>query len=658
MHAPRTPHELVGAAGSGKKHWRGLEDLADSDNFRDFLEREFQGGQSEALEGTRRTFLKLMGAGVALAGAATMPGCRRPEHNILPYSAKVPESIIPGKSLYYATSRPLPGGGAEGLLIETHEGRPTKVEGNPLHPVNQGKSSEHSQASILALYDPDRLKEPEFRRVGKDGKATYVPATWDDFSAWSAKHFAGFDATHGAGLAFIVDKKSSPTRDAVRDRIKKRWPDASWIAYDAIENAAANAAITAVCGGAASEVLDISKARTIVSLDRDFLHFEPLSLVYARQWGAWRSVLTAKDQMCRLYVAESAFTGTGGSADHRIRVAPSQIPALAVAIAKKLGVSGPLDAGIGSAKVNVAGVDVKFVNAVAEDLIKDKGASLFLVGASQPAWVHALAAGINSVLGNVGQTVKYIPVDAERTSDGAAALAKLAGQVERGEIKTLVCIDTNPAYNAPAALKLEEKITAAVAKGMWLIAQSVEDSETVEIANWRLNSTTYLESWGDVVAADGTISPVQPMIAPLYQARSEIETLASILGEKPDGYELVRSTWKKRTDSGDFEKSWRQALWNGVAGNAGGTAMSVNANRAATMIVDAAAGAAPSATSLDVVFEAGLMADGRWANNAWLQELPHASSKVVWDNPAYCSPGTLDALKLSRPDMTDKEAPR
>ncbi|HYD01026.1 MAG TPA: TAT-variant-translocated molybdopterin oxidoreductase, partial [Phycisphaerales bacterium] len=178
LHKPRTPHELVGAAGAGVKHWRGVEDLADTGEFRDYLEREFQDGASELPAATRRGFLKLMGAGVALAGAAAMPGCRRPIHDILPYSAKVPEEIIPGKSLYYATTRPLPGGGAEGLLVETHEGRPTKIEGNPLHPVNQGKSSEHSQASILSLYDPDRLKEPEFRRDGS-GRVEYVPATWD-----------------------------------------------------------------------------------------------------------------------------------------------------------------------------------------------------------------------------------------------------------------------------------------------------------------------------------------------------------------------------------------------------------------------------------------------------------------------------------------------
>ncbi|MDP1660720.1 MAG: TAT-variant-translocated molybdopterin oxidoreductase [Phycisphaerales bacterium] len=653
LHKARTPHELIGAAGA--KHWRGLDDLADTGEFRDFLEREFPDGASELLQGSRRTFLKLMGAGVALAGAATMPGCRRPAHEILPYSANVPESIIPGKSLFYATSRPLPGGGAEGLLVETHEGRPTKVEGNPLHPVNQGKSSEWSQASILALYDPDRLKEPEFRRVGKDGEASYVPATWDDFTAWSAKHFTNYDATHGMGLAFVVDKKTSPTRDALRDQIKKRWPDASWIAYDATENTAANAAISAVCGGPATEVLDISKAKIILSLDRDFLHFEPLSLVHARQWGAWRSVMGTKDQMCRLYCAESSFSGTGGSADHRVRVAPSQIPALVVAIAKKLGLSGPLAAGVGAAKVSDAAVDTKFVDAVAEDLAAHRGASLIVVGASQPSWVHALVAGLNSELGNVGQTVKFIPAGADRVSDGAAGLAKLAGQVERGEVKTLVCIETNPAFNAPAALKLEEKLAKAVAdKKLTLIVQSVEDSETVEIANWRLNSTTYLESWGDVVAADGTLSAVQPMIAPLYTARSEIETLATILGQKPDGYDLVRSVWSKRTPV-DFDKSWRKALWNGVAGNIAGAAMSVSVNHAADIVVNAAAGAAPSATSLDVVFECGLMADGSWANNAWLQELPHTASKVVWDNPAYCSPSTLDALNLTRPDETDKK---
>ncbi|HYD00561.1 MAG TPA: 4Fe-4S dicluster domain-containing protein, partial [Phycisphaerales bacterium] len=467
--------------------------------------------------------------------------------------------------------------------------------------------------------------------------------------------FPAFDATHGAGLAFIVDKKSSPTRDALRDQLKKRWPDAAWVAYDALENTAANAAITAVCGGPAGEVLDISKARVIVSFDRDFMHGEPLSLVYSRQWGAWRSVMSTKDEMCRLYCAESSFTGTGGSADHRVRVAPSQIPALIVAVARKLGLSGPLAAGVAAAKVSDAGVDAKFVDAVAEDLAGAKGASLVMVGASQPAWVHALVAGINSALGNVGATVSYIPADAERTSDGAAELGRLAGRIDRGEIKTLVCLETNPVFNAPAALKWDRKLAQAVAdKKLTLVALSVDDNETVEAANWRLNCATYLESWGDAVAADGTMSPIQPMIAPLYAARSEIEVLATILGQEPDGYKLVRAAWSKGA-AADFDKTWRQALWNGVAGNVAGPAMPVNVNRAAGMVNEAAAGAAPTAQSLDVVFECGLMGDGRWANNAWLQELPHTASKVVWDNPAYCSPATLAALGLGRPDMTDKK---
>jgi molybdopterin-containing oxidoreductase family iron-sulfur binding subunit len=225
-----TTRSLAGTV-NGRIAFRSPEELADTPDFRDFVEREFPAGSSELLESSRRTFLQVMGASIALAGAATIPGCRRPDHKILSYSKNVPEDIIPGKPLYYATSMPLPGGGAEGLLVETHTGRPTKLEGNPLHSISQGKSSIWAQAAILGLYDPDRLKFPMYRKDGVSREASY-----DDFTGWAPEHFKKFDATGGKGLAFVVQKKNSVTRDVIRDRIKARWKDSFWIPYEAIES--------------------------------------------------------------------------------------------------------------------------------------------------------------------------------------------------------------------------------------------------------------------------------------------------------------------------------------------------------------------------------------------------------------------------------------
>ncbi|MEO0762997.1 MAG: TAT-variant-translocated molybdopterin oxidoreductase, partial [Pseudomonadota bacterium] len=218
-----------GSTSQGKPMWRSLDEFAGSGEFRPFLEREFPGGASELLKSSRRTFMQLMGGALALAGAATLPGCRRPDHKIMTYSRDVPEEIVPGKPLFYATAMPLPGGGAEGVLVRSNEGRPTFVEGNPRHPATQGSTSPWSIASILSLYDPDRLKQPVFRTAEEERDAT-----WDDFRAWSANHFAEFDATNGLGLVILAGETSSPTRDAVRDRLRARWPLAQFIAYNAI----------------------------------------------------------------------------------------------------------------------------------------------------------------------------------------------------------------------------------------------------------------------------------------------------------------------------------------------------------------------------------------------------------------------------------------
>src|SRR5690606_2920316 len=269
------------------------------------VQREFPKGASELLaeESTRRTFLKVMGASLALAGAATIPGCRRPDHRILPYSKDAPEDIIPGQALYYATAMPLPGGGAQGLLVETHEGRPTKIEGNPLHPINQGRSNIFSQASILNLYDPDRVMLPVRRAGGQE----YQPG-WEAFVAWAQgrEGFGRFDAVGGRGLAILVDKKTSPSRDALRDRILERWPEARWVAYEPVENAAALAGSRIAFGRPMRERLTLSKAKRILAIERDFVYDDPDALVNAREFAATRDPGAAgHSAMGRLYVAES-----------------------------------------------------------------------------------------------------------------------------------------------------------------------------------------------------------------------------------------------------------------------------------------------------------------------------------------------------------------
>jgi molybdopterin-containing oxidoreductase family iron-sulfur binding subunit len=662
-HRPRTPHTQVGV--TGRAYWRSLDDLADTPEFREWLEREFPAGASELVGAaggeTRRTFLKLMGASIALAGAATIPGCRRPDHKIMPYSKVVPEETIPGRALYYATSMPIPGGGAEGLLVETHEGRPTKIEGNPLHPINRGKSSLWSQASILGLYDPDRLKDPVWTEAAGGPRA----GSWDDFADWAKRTLARHDQDQGARVAFIVDRRSSPSRDAMRDRLRVRWPKAAWISYDPLENDSATAGAAAAFGRPMREVLRLDQARVIVSLDRDLADCAGgMGLVHARDLAATRRVLRPDDPMSRIYAVESSFSALGAKADHRLALPPSQVSAFAVALARavlgKTGESGP----IGEALRGVALPDgfearhQKWIEAVADDLCDaaNKGRSVVVAGASQPAAVHALAHALNAALGNVGTTVSYLPVTEEEARPAGAELKALCDRIDAGSVDTVVCMGVNPVYDAPADLGF----AARYAKVGTRIAHSVDLNETVAASQWQLPAAHYLEAWGDTRAADGTIAPIQPMIAPLYGALSDLELLALLAGdEATSGYDIVRRTWRTLPAvqrAGDFEKAWRRALHDGVLAN------SAPAPARPAVIADAVAAqvramrlpAAPAALSLEAVFVAWNVGDGRYANYGWLQEIPEPATRMVWDNAALVSPATAAALGLRPGRDTDK----
>lgn len=642
---------------SGQRYWRSVEDFADSPAFQEFVQREFPAGASELLTGSRRTFLQLMGASMALAGFATIPGCRRPDHKIMPYSQQVPEEIIPGKPLYYATSMPLPGGGAEGLLVETHEGRPTKIEGNPLHPTNQGKSGLWAQAGILGMYDPDRLMYPIYA-----GTAKIDNPNWGAFAHWATTHFANYDQSGGEGLAFMVDKKTSPSRDAMRDKIKARWPKAMWIAYDATESDGPNQGSAAAFGSARREMLNVKDARVIVSFDRDFTALEPRSLVHAREFAAGRKVMAAHDHMNRLYVLESGFSLTGGQADHRRRATPSQVAGYVVALAKailpKRQVPGSeaLNRAV-AAMPAPAGIDQHFVDELAKDLLASDhlGHSLLLAGPGQSAEIHALVHALNGALGNIGNTVSYLAKSEEEASSSVDGIVELSKAIAAHRVTTLVAVDVNPVYDAPVDVHFADKYASVPTT----VSLHVDSNETGAVSTWQLNGAHFLESWGDVEAYDGTISPVQPMIAPLYEGKSEIELLAMIAGdENADGHEIVRDHWKRAYGQSGFERSWRRALHDGVLGGSARNAV------ASTVNYDGVAGAVRGYTSpagagegqLEVVFGVGHLYDGRFANCGWLQELPDPGSAVVWDNPALLSPATAERLGLT-PEPYTEETP-
>tara|TARA_R110002072_G_scaffold42064_15_gene118297 strand:+ start:14966 stop:18589 length:3624 start_codon:yes stop_codon:yes gene_type:complete len=625
---------------SGKKYWRSLEEFAGTTEFTEFVHREFPKGASMLGEATRRNFVKIMGAGFAIAGVATMPGCRRPDYKILPYSKNVPEDIIPGKALYYTTALALPGGGVEGLLIETHTGRPTKVEGNPLHPNNQGKTSAFAQASVLGLYDPDRLKFPVYDNPIQ-GK---LDATWDDFNLWQQEHFAKFDENNGQGLALIVDKKSSPTRQRMLNALKARWNNATIVHWNPAESRGPIDGSKLAFGSAHTASYDFSSAQRVVSINADFTDSGAEALKNARTFASTRKVLKGGDPMSRLYSIESKPTGAGALADHRFRVSPSEVHNFTLALAKAVFAI----AGVGNqiADTAVPGMTSEDIAAIAQDLVDHRGHSVVVPGDDLSGDDWALCMAINSAIGAMGEQVTVREMAPELSGNANEELAALTNQLNAGQIDTLVTIDANPVYDAPGELNFAD----AFAKAGTTVTMCVGMSETEHISTWSLNGTHYLEQWGDAMGADSSLSIVQPMIAPLYEpAHSDIELLAMLMGEPKDDYELVRESWalmgNGAVGSEAFDRSWKRALHDGVvAGKDAGSRRSVSMNAVLAAAHKSKINVAPGQGSMDVVFYTSNNNNGQCANNGWLQELPEFGPSVVWDNPILMSPNTAKAL--------------
>jgi MoCo/4Fe-4S cofactor protein with predicted Tat translocation signal len=608
---------------TGKKYWRSLEQLADTPEFRKWAEREFPEGAAEFEDGgSRRTILKLMAAGFGLAG---LTACRRPVDHIMPFSKGV-ENYIHGKPMHYATLATV-GGAATGLIVKTNEGRPTKVEGNPRHPFSLGATNAQTQGLLLNLYDPDRAKEVH------NGSRT---ATWDEFTGWLNAELA--KAGDGAGLRILAERSSSPTLGLQKAEILKKYPKAQWVEYDSVSFDQQRLGAQMAFGQPLEPLYRFDQAAVIFSLDSDFLGLDSQTILPVKQFSAGRRVQKPGDEMNRLYVAESNFTITGAMADHRLRVRSSDVGALALALAKELNVSGAELKVLGGQ----GGSSSKFIAAAAKDLAAHKGKSIVIAGPRQPAAVHAVVALINQALGNNGQTVSYTKPVVEAT-DSLAAVKQLAADMNSGVVRTLVVLGGNPAYSLPADLGF----AAAMKKVPGTVALTADENETWELAEWRLPEKHPFESWGDARALDGTASIQQPLILPLYRGMSVLEIAAMISGTNASAHDLVRKTWLSQWPAAEAEKRWRQALYDGLIEGTRNPVVDVKADAAKVLPV-AQAALKPAAAGLEVVFyPSGSSYDGRFANNAWLQETPEAMTKIVWDNAALISPATAKSLGVA-----------
>ena len=620
----------------GKRYWRSLEELADAPGFDDMLQREFPRQASEWIDPvSRRGFLKIMGASMALAG---LSGCtKQPDEPIYPY-IKAPEDLILGKPNYFASAHPF-NTGAIPVLVKSDAYRPIKVDGNPDHPMNRGSSDPITQGTLLGLYDPDRSQHVMYRGENRE---------WAEFIDAFQTHLAVKKIDGGTGVYVLTTTVTSPTLARQIKKAQAAWPNAKFLQYDPVNRDSAYAATAAAFGAPVDTQYWLEGADVIVSLDADFLSgitqpgFNKLAGDYSRR----RKLDGDKVDMNRLYAVESAVTTTGMKAEHRLGMRACDIPAFAATLAAEIA------GGTAPASYSWTPDQQQFLAAVVKDLKANAGESAVIPGEQQPPEVHLAAIAINEALGNVGKTLIYTdtvnPLPSQQNDD----LKALIADMNAGKVDWLVVLEANPVYSAPADLDFE----GALSKVNMLVQLGSHVDETGQISQWHINSAHYLESWSDARAYDGTVSIVQPMIDPLYGGKSAHDVIQAMLVDEPlvSPYNLVRATWKEQLsakgDPGDgFDQNWRKALHDGFID---GTAFAAKTVSPKSGILQAPAPV--SSDSIEVIFRADpSLYDGRYANVGWLQELPKPITNLSWDNAALISNATLIKYKLEESDVIE-----
>lgn len=673
---------------NGKQYWRSVEEFVDAPEFEEFVKEEYPAHAEEWDNSlSRRNFVKIMGASLALAG---LSGCVvQPAEKIVPY-VRQPEGLIPGKPLFYATAMSL-GGIATGLLARSNEGRPTKIEGNPDHPGSLGATDTLAQAAILSLYDPDRSQQ-----VTNRGN----PSTWQTFMSEIRAVVDENRKDGGAGIRFLTETLSSPTLIAQFKDLLTELPNAKVYQYEPVNKDNAMTGAKMAFGSPAHTVYSFEKAERILTLDADI--FSGFNVRYIKDFAKGRFFSEEKKSINRLYAVESSVSLTGAKADHRLGVKPSQMVEITKAIAAALGVSGA---------VSNYTENADWIRAMAKDLNENKGKSLVVPGDNQPPMVHALAHAMNSALGNVGQTVTYTePFQPSPELTQVEMLKQLISEIDGEAVKMLVILGGNPVYNTPADLKLNferlKKVPVRVHLGQLV-------DETGELCQWHISEKHFLEMWSDARAYDGTVSIVQPLIAPLYGSKSIHEVVQIFFKENYDksDQDIVKEFWQKQgMDSASkpvatgspvpqaspdgtpaaeskpadnavaetkpvaspspqtaeaktvaspspqaaaastattFEDKWRKAVHDGFIANSALPAKSVSVNNAFLTATQPAPVTTGGNLEVTILPDPGVY-DGRFSNNGWLQELPNRMTKITWDNVALISPNTAKRLGINQ----------
>ncbi len=612
-------------AKNGKAYWRSLGELQDTPEFRQFVEREFPVAASEFPEGvSRRRWMQLMGASLALGGLA---GCRWEAEKIAPFAMR-PENRIPGKPEYFATSLEI-GGMPRHLLVTCYDGRPIKVEGNPEHPASRGASDLFSQATILELYDPDRsdaLRQREGRQV--------FTRRWEDFRRFAKGHFADLQRRGGQGLAVLTRPSSSLSLHAMLRQVRERFPRAQLYSYAPISFDNEIRGTQLAFNRPLRARLNLQQANVIACLDADLLGIHPHATAHAREFAQRRD---PSGGMNRLYVVESQFSVTGAAADHRLPQTSHRIGLILAHL--DVAVRGKLELAVQDDLPALTSSQQAFVQALADDLVANRGSSVVAVGRSQPPEVHALAYGLNDALGNLGTTLEMTEDLAFEASPGT--LKSLVAAARENQIDTLLILGGNPVYDAPGDLRFAEalkSITTTLRLGTY-------EDETSQCCTWHLPEAHAYEVWSDVRGSDGSISVVQPLIAPLLNGKSPIEVLEIILQGSREPEIIVRQAVTAALGGKLADDKWNRLLHDGFLDDTSLPHQQVTAKLDRAAVLSQISSRASA--NLEVVFTAGdAVLDGRFANNGWLQETPEFLTKLTWDNAAIISPATAKQLGI------------
>jgi MoCo/4Fe-4S cofactor protein with predicted Tat translocation signal len=621
--------EISNIDGRGPAYWRSLQELAGSEEFQLKLENEFPDGIEAHGSGlSRRRFLQIMSASLAMA---TLAGCRWPEEKIVPFAKREP-GVAPGTPMQFATTMEL-GAVALSVLATSYDGRPIKIDGNPEYKLNGKATNVFAQASVLDLYDPDRS-----HHVLHKGKRV----DWDAFQA----------ANLGGPLAILTEMTSSPSVHGLLNRLAD--DGAALYGWEPVCRVNEMMGLKKAYGTAARTSLDLKKAQVVVDFDANVLQDHPTAVRNSGDFAKGRA--PDSGHMNRLYVYENTFSITGGMADHRFPTPSGAIGEAVWALAARLflveGLALPARSGLNRQDLQAVHdrhIDPDNTAAVARDLMANRGRSLLVTGVRQDADTHALVHVLNTALGNVGQTISYQPIDLPPLQP----VDKLVADLKSGRIKTLLILGGDPVYNAPVDLDF----TTALQNAATTVHLSDRVDATSRLCDWHLPRAHYLESWGDAVGWDGTRLAVQPLIQPLYKGRTSAEILSMLADETPrNGYQITRDSFNggraAPQNNPAFEKRWRKFIHDGLLQDSAGQGRALDLK--ADVITPPHHGDALGSDNLEIVFSQDpSLYDGRFANNAWLQEMPDFMSKLTWDNAALISPATADELHVQHGDLID-----